>query len=98
MCSRFHLSRPRDVTDGVSVWEWSGSALDELRELKQQTASQARPVDPAYARGHKVMFSDQYPFMLLSQESLDALNKLLKEPVPINRFRPKYISYHIFSL
>lgn len=24
------------------------------------------------------------------QESLDALNELLKEPIPINRFRPKY--------
>ena len=32
-------------------------------------ASQTRPVDPAYARGHEVMFSDQYPFMLLSQVS-----------------------------
>ena len=26
------------------------------------------------------------------QGSLDALNKLLKEPIPINRFRPKYKS------
>lgn len=26
----------------------------------------------------------------LLQGSLDALNKLLNEPVPINRFRPKY--------
>ncbi|TXG48418.1 hypothetical protein EZV62_027712 [Acer yangbiense] len=99
-------STPRDVTDGVSVWEWSGSALDEGAEAANwftneigktsrlvhfDAASQTRPVDPAYARGHKVMFSDQYPFMLLSQESLDALNKLLKEPVPINRFRPNFL-------
>ncbi|GMN68278.1 hypothetical protein TIFTF001_037335 [Ficus carica] len=47
--------------------------------------SETRPVDPQYAAGHKVMFSDQYPFMLLSQGSMDALNKLLKEPIPINR-------------
>lgn len=26
------------------------------------------------------------------QESLDALNNRLKEPIPINRFRPKYVS------
>ncbi|TXG48378.1 hypothetical protein EZV62_027672 [Acer yangbiense] len=100
---KISLSRPRDVTDGVSVWEWSGSALDEGAEaanwftnyigktsrlVRFDAASQTRPVDPAYARGHKIMFSDQYPFMLLSQESLDALNKLLKEPVPINRCEP----------
>ncbi|XVE98469.1 hypothetical protein REPUB_Repub03eG0109200 [Reevesia pubescens] len=54
-------------------------------------ASETRPVDPMYADGHIVMFSDQYPFMLLSQESLDALNKLLMEPVPINRFRPNIL-------
>ncbi|KAI9198852.1 hypothetical protein LWI28_023083 [Acer negundo] len=103
---KISLSRPRDVTDGVSVWEWSGSALDEGAEaanwftnyigktsrlVRFDAASQTRPVDSAYAHGHKVMFSDQYPFMLLSQESLDALNKLLKEPVPINRFRPNIL-------
>ncbi|KAJ4702715.1 Molybdenum cofactor sulfurase [Melia azedarach] len=37
------------------------------------------------------MFADGYPFMLLSQGSLDALNKLLKEPVPVNRFRPNIL-------
>lgn len=26
------LSKPRQVADGVSVWEWSGSALDEGEE------------------------------------------------------------------
>ncbi|KAK2635218.1 hypothetical protein Ddye_030010 [Dipteronia dyeriana] len=103
---KISLSRPRDVTDGVSVLEWSGSALDEGAEaanwftnyigktsrlVRFDAASQTRPVDPAYARGHKVMFSDHYPFMLLSQESLDALNKLLREPVPINRFRPNIV-------
>ncbi|KAK2635031.1 hypothetical protein Ddye_029823 [Dipteronia dyeriana] len=103
---KISLSRPRDVTDGVSVWEWSGSALDEGAEaanwftnyigktsrlVRFDAASQTRPVDPAYARGHNVMFSDQYPFMLMSQESLDALNKLLKEPVPVNRFRPNIL-------
>lgn len=29
--------------------------------------------------------------MYLLQGSLDALNQLLREPVPINRFRPKYV-------
>ncbi|KAE8687121.1 RING/U-box superfamily protein isoform 1 [Hibiscus syriacus] len=102
------LSKPSGVADGVSVWEWSGSALDEgdeaskwfkeyigkpSRLVRFNAASETRPVDPGYARGHNIMFSDEYPFMLLSQESLDALNKLMKEPVPINRFRPKYLFF-----
>ncbi|KAI4371225.1 hypothetical protein MLD38_019487 [Melastoma candidum] len=100
------LSSRGKVTDGISCWEWSGSALDEGQEaadwlsnylgkpsrlVRFNTASENRPVDPQYARGHRVMFSDQYPYMLLSQGSLDALNRLLKEPIPINRFRPNIL-------
>ncbi|XP_050257085.1 uncharacterized protein LOC126702432 isoform X1 [Quercus robur] len=100
------LSKPRQTTDGVSVWEWSGSALDEGDEASQwfsnylgkpsrlvrfNTASETRPVEPGYAPGHSVMFSDMYPYMLLSQGSMDALNKLLREPIPVNRFRPNIL-------
>ncbi|XVF47974.1 hypothetical protein PTKIN_Ptkin03bG0152900 [Pterospermum kingtungense] len=100
------LCNPPETADGVSVWEWSGSALDEgdeaskwftnylgkpSRLVRFNAVSEARPVDPVYAHGHNIMFSDGYPFLLLSQESLDALNKLLKEPVPVNRFRPNIL-------
>ncbi|KAE8700177.1 malate dehydrogenase [Hibiscus syriacus] len=103
---KISLCKPPLVADGVSVWEWSGSALDEgdeaskwftdylgkpSRMVRFNAASETRPVDPDYAPGHFIMFSDQYPFMLISQESLDALNKLLKEPVPVNRFRPNIL-------
>ncbi|KAF9620717.1 hypothetical protein IFM89_014017 [Coptis chinensis] len=98
------LSKTCEKIEGVSVWEWSGSALDEGAEASEwfsnylgkpsrlvhfNTATEARAVDPDFAPGYRTMFSDGYPFMLLSQGSLDALNKLLKEPVPVNRFRPK---------
>ncbi|GLU22024.1 hypothetical protein SLE2022_381260 [Rubroshorea leprosula] len=103
---RVSLSKPQQIADGVSVWEWSGSALDEgdeasvwftnylgkpSRLVRFNAESETRPVDPQYARGHRVMFSDGYPFLLITQGSLDALNKLLKEPVPINRFRPNIL-------
>lgn len=29
---KISLSKPRDIADGVSVWEWCGSALDEGAE------------------------------------------------------------------
>ncbi|KAH9747110.1 MOSC domain-containing protein [Citrus sinensis] len=103
---KISLSKPRDIADGVSVWEWCGSALAEGAEasnwftnylgkpsrlVRYNAESETRPVDPKYAAGEKIMFSDCYPFMLLSQGSLDALNKLLKEPIPINRFRPNIL-------
>lgn len=30
-------------------------------------ASESRPVDPLYASGHSILFSDMYPYMLLSE-------------------------------
>lgn len=97
------LSKPSLTSDGVSVWEWSGSALDEgdeaakwftdyigkpSRLVRFNEESETRPVDPNYAPGFNVMFSDAFPFLLLSQGSLDALNELLQDNVSINRFRP----------
>ncbi|PON33694.1 MOSC, N-terminal beta barrel [Parasponia andersonii] len=103
---KISLSAPKEVAHGVSVWEWSGSALDEGAEASKwfsnylgkpsrlvrfNAASETRPVDPQYADRHKVMFADGYPFMILSQGSMDTLNKLLKEPIPVNRFRPNIV-------
>ncbi|KAM7271859.1 hypothetical protein ACFE04_031073 [Oxalis oulophora] len=100
------LAKPPAVADGVSVWEWSGSALDEgdeaanwltnylgkpSRLVRFNAVSEKRPVDPEFARGHNVMFSDLFPYMIASQASLDTLNQHLKEPVPINRFRPNIL-------
>ncbi|XP_062095884.1 uncharacterized protein LOC133801653 [Humulus lupulus] len=103
---KISLTAPQEVANDVSVWEWYGSALDEGAEASKwfsnylgkpsrlvrfNAASETRPVDPKYAAGHKVMFSDQYPFLILSQGSMDSLNTLLEEPIPINRFRPNIV-------
>lgn len=95
-----------EKVDGISVWEWSGSALDEgdaaanwftnylgkpSRLVRFNNASDVRNVEPGYSTGHTVMFADMYPFLLLSQGSMDALNALLKEPLPVNRFRPNIL-------
>ncbi|KAG5011876.1 hypothetical protein AAZX31_09G049100 [Glycine max] len=97
----------KEVANAVSVWEWTGSALDEGAEASQwfsdylgkpcqlvrfNSASEVRPVDPDYVKGqHQTTFTDGYPFLLASQESLDELNEHLKEPVSINRFRPNIL-------
>ncbi|CAN6175332.1 unnamed protein product [Urochloa humidicola] len=90
----------------ISVWEWSGSAYDEgaeaaewfstffgnpTRLVRFKEESETRLTDPDYARGYKTMFSDGFPFLITSQGSLDALNEILKEPIPINRFRPNIL-------
>ncbi|XP_020223041.1 mitochondrial amidoxime-reducing component 1 isoform X1 [Cajanus cajan] len=101
------LSKQHEVTDAVTVWEWTGSALDEGAEASRwfsdylgkpcqlvrfNTASEVRQVDPDYVGSkHHTYFSDGYRFLLLSKESLDALNELLKEPMLINRFRPNIL-------
>ncbi|GJN34634.1 hypothetical protein PR202_gb23316 [Eleusine coracana subsp. coracana] len=100
------LSVERSTIDDVSVWEWSGSAYDEGAEAAEwfstyfgkpsrlvhfKEASEIRPTDPDYAQGYKIMFSDCFPFLIASQGSLDALNETLKEPVPMNRFRPNIL-------
>lgn len=100
------LCKACDAIDGISVWEWSGSAFDEGTEastwlsnylgkpsrlVRFNTSSETRPVDPNYAQGHTTMFSDCFPFLVISQGSLNTLNELLQEPVLINRFRPNIV-------
>lgn len=63
--------------DGDIVWMPPGSA---------------RPVDPAYARASdRVGFADGFPLLLAAESSLDALNAMLDEPVPMERFRPNVV-------
>jgi uncharacterized protein YcbX len=53
-----------------------------------------RAVSPFYAiRQFKdaVSYADGYPFMILSEASLQDLNSRLSEPVPMNRFRPNFV-------
>ncbi|GKC12749.1 mitochondrial amidoxime reducing component 2-like protein [Tanacetum coccineum] len=97
------MTKPSLSSDGVSVWEWTGSALDEgdeaakwfteflgkpSRLVRFNEESETRPIDPQYATGYNVKFTDAFQFLLISQASLDAVNEQLKEPVSINRFRP----------
>lgn len=100
------LNKTCDLIAGISVWEWSGSAFDEGTEASEwfstylgkpsrlvrfNTTSEIRTVDPIYAQGCNIVFSDEYPFLVISQGSLNMLNEHLHEPVSINRFRPNIV-------
>ncbi|EFJ13312.1 hypothetical protein SELMODRAFT_181918 [Selaginella moellendorffii] len=90
----------------ASVWEWSGGALDEgtaahkwfsaylgrtCHLVRLDPAAMERPTDTEYADGYKASFTDGFPFLVASQASLDAVNKRLRNQLPMNRFRPNII-------
>jgi uncharacterized protein YcbX len=52
-----------------------------------------RKVDPRYATHEtdQVSFADGFPFLLISEASLEDLNRRLPEPVPMERFRPNLV-------
>lgn len=53
---------------------------------------QQRIVDQTYAKPQdQVGFADGFPFLLISQASLDDLNARLAAPVPMLRFRPNLV-------
>lgn len=84
----------RDVliwNDTVEAVEHSGgselfsSLLGRDVQLVFQTGSRAT------SRGGHVSFADGYPYLLISQASLDDLNARLEHPIPMTRFRTNFV-------
>ncbi|RZM24833.1 MAG: MOSC domain-containing protein [Pedobacter sp.] len=76
----------RDVND------WFSSFLGMEVKLVKMVSTEPRLVDPRYANNQEVVsFSDGYPFLIISQASLDRLNQQLEQPVLIDRFRPNFV-------
>jgi uncharacterized protein YcbX len=95
-------SAPRSVTiwrdtclaesAGPRAARWFSEFLETGCELVRMPSTTRRPVDPSYAAAHdRVGFADGFPFLLLSQASLDELNRRLEAPVPMGRFRPNIV-------
>lgn len=94
------------ATVPVSVWgdeveaascggdadHWFARFLGASCRLVHMSDETERIVDPEYARaGDRVGFADGFPFLVLSQASLDDLNARLETPLPVNRFRPNIV-------
>ena len=90
----------------VTVWEdtiqslylnkeidnWFSSYLKKSVKFVYQPEHFQRALDSKYAfNGEQVSFADAFPYLLISQASLNELNSRLKQPVPMNRFRPNLI-------
>jgi len=85
--------RCRAVDQGAEVGGWLSEFLGTHCRLVRMAEAYVRHVDPTYAVTDRdqVGFADGYPFLLISQESLDDLNSRLPEPLPMNRFRPNIV-------
>lgn len=71
---------------------WLSEFLGSDCRLVYLPPGSVRQVDQDYARrGDQVGFADGYPFLLISQASLDDLNRRLPTPISMERFRPNLV-------
>jgi uncharacterized protein YcbX len=71
---------------------WFSDALNLDSHLVFMDDDSDRLTDRKYTSEPKqVSFADAYPFLIIGQESLNELNRKLKDPLPINRFRPNFV-------
>ncbi|MFZ1687961.1 MAG: MOSC N-terminal beta barrel domain-containing protein [Flavobacteriales bacterium] len=74
----------------TEVSTWFAQHLGVPCRLVFMPDSAQRPVNPTYAVGITSL-SDGYPYLILSQASLDDLNARLDTPLPMERFRPNIV-------
>ena len=72
------------------VNEWFRDHLQEYVSLVRYGALSERIKVQPYA-SMPLRFADGYPLLIANQASLNALNKELDRPVPMNRFRPNIV-------
>ena len=71
---------------------WFSEALNLDCRLVSMDKDSDRITDRKFTPEPKqVSFADAYPFLIIGQESLNELNRRLKEPLPMNRFRPNFV-------
>jgi len=74
------------------VDQWFSDFLHTDCQLVYKTDDYIRPVDPVYARtSDQVAFSDGFPFLLISENSLQSLNQAMQLNLPVVRFRPNLV-------
>ncbi len=70
---------------------WLSAHLATAVRLVYIPPSTLRPVDPRYAAGARTGFADGYPLLIVSEASLDELNRHLDRAVTMSRFRPNLV-------
>ncbi len=72
--------------------QWFSDFLNCSCRFVYQPATEIRVVDPSYANvTDQTSFSDGFPFLIISENSLTALNAQLSVELSIERFRPNLV-------
>lgn len=72
--------------------DWFSQKLGAPYRLVYMPDSSIRQINKKYASTNEIVsFSDEFPYLLIGQSSLDDLNKRLSEPLPMDRFRPNIV-------
>ncbi len=85
--------------DQVDAWTvsaeadaWFSDFLGTQCTLVYQPDTSIRPVNPVYAKPEdNVAFSDGFPFLIVSEGSLAALNEAIAYELAMTRFRPNLV-------
>lgn len=76
---------------GDPAWDaWFSAQLERTVHLVYMPDASKRNTDGRYAKGMTTL-SDAFPYLIISQASLDDLNARLSEPVGMERFRPNFV-------
>jgi uncharacterized protein YcbX len=71
---------------------WFSQVMGQECHLVFMPEATRREIDTKYAQnGEAVSFADGYPYLIISQGSLDDLNSRLTEPITMTRFRPNLV-------
>ena len=76
---------------GEPAWsDWFSAQLGRSVQLVYMPDATKRRTDGRYAKG-LTSLSDGFPFLIVSQASLDELNTRLPSPIGMERFRPNFV-------
>lgn len=76
----------------TAIDNWFSEFLGVDCQLVYMPDSCERPVDPDYAKNEDIAsFSDGFPNLIISEASLDDLNRRVDMQLTINRFRPNIV-------
>lgn len=76
---------------GAEAAEWISALLGGPFRIVYMPDATRRPVGRMPPDAARVSFADAYPFLVLTDGSLDALNRRLAAPLGVDRFRPNLV-------
>ncbi|HEY8509366.1 MAG TPA: MOSC N-terminal beta barrel domain-containing protein [Steroidobacteraceae bacterium] len=80
------------LDQGDAASEWLSEAIGDAVRLVRITPDMQRMASREYAgREAPVAFADGFPILVCNRASLDHLNTLMPEPIPMERFRPNLV-------